>query len=229
MPLTLLGTKLGMTRSYTGEGVSVPCTVVQVGPCVVTQITTPENDGYAAVQIGYGEAKVRRATQPVIGHDAKAGATPKKFHREFRVDAKDLEGFTLGQTLTVDQMASMAFVDVSGTSKGKGTAGVMKRHNFKGMFASHGNERMHRHGGSIGGHCSNRGNGQISRGKRMGGRLGNERVTVRSLEVVKVLSDKNIMLIKGSLPGPNQGLLEIRSPRRLYKTKGKKQAEKAKA
>ena len=228
MALTLLGTKLGMTRSYTGEGESVPCTVVQVGPCVVTQIKTPENDGYAAVQIGYGEAKVRRATQPLIGHDAKAGATPKRFHREFRVDAKALEGFTLGQTLTVEQMASMAFVDVSGTSKGKGTAGVMKRHNFKGMFASHGCERMHRHGGSIGSHSSNRGNGQIARGKRMGGRLGNERVTVRSLEVVRVVPDKNLMLIKGSLPGPNQGLLEIREPARLYKSKGRKQTEKAK-
>ncbi len=229
MSFTLLGSKLGMTRTFTEEGKSVPVTVIQAGPCVITQLKTAENDGYTAVQIGFGDVKARRSTMPMIGHDAKAGCDPMRHHREFRVDAKDLGEFELGQTLTVDRLANCAFVDVTGTSKGKGTAGVMKRHNFKGMCATHGTERMHRHGGSIGGHASWRGNGQIAKGKKMIGRLGAERVTMRSLEVVRVDAEKNIILVKGPVPGPNQGLVEIRIPTRLYKSKAKMQAEKAKA
>lgn len=229
MSLTLLGTKLGMTRVFTPEGVSVPVTVVEVGPCVVTQLKTKDRDGYSAVQIGYGDVKARRSTQPMIGHDAKAGCGPKRHHREFRVDEEQAGEFSVGQTLTAEVFKNAAFVDISGTSKGKGTQGVMKRHNFKGMFASHGCERMHRHGGSIGGHASWRGNGQIAKGKRMGGRMGNERVTVRSLEVVGVDADKNLMLIKGSVPGANKGVVEVRMPTRLYRGKSRKQAEKASA
>jgi large subunit ribosomal protein L3 len=228
MSFTLLGSKLGMTRTFTDEGKAIPVTVIQAGPCIVTQVKTVENDGYSAVQIGFGDMKARNSTMPMIGHDGKAGCDPKRHHREFRVDAKDLGEFTPGQTLSVDRLAQCAFVDVTGTSKGKGTAGVMKRHNFKGMFASHGCERMHRHGGSIGSHASWRGNGQIAKGKRMGGRMGNERVTVRSLEVVSVDPEKNLILVKGPVPGPNQGLVEIRIPTRLYKSKATKQAEKAK-
>lgn len=228
MSLTILGTKLGMTRTFTEEGKSVPVTVVQAGPCVITQLKTDENDGYTAVQIAFGDVKPRRSTMPMIGHDAKAGSTPKRHHREFRVDAKTLGSFELGQALTVEQFAKVAFVDVTGTSKGKGTAGVMKRHNFKGMSATHGTERMHRHGGSIGGHASWRGNGQIAKGKRMGGRMGNERVTIRSLELVSIDTERNLMLIKGPVPGPNMGMVEVRVPSRLYKSKAKVQAAKAK-
>lgn len=228
MSLTLLGTKLGMTRVFTDAGASVPVTVVQLGPCVVTQIKTGDNDGYSAVQIGFAEMKARNSTQPMIAHDAKAGSDPLRHHREFLVSEKELGEYTLGQTLTVEAFKNVAFVDVSGTSKGKGTQGVMKRHNFKGMFASHGNERMHRHGGSIGGHASWRGNGQIAKGKRMGGRMGNERVTIRSLEVMSIDPERNLMLIKGAAPGANQGLLEVRVPSRLYKGKAAKQKEKMK-
>lgn len=228
MALMLLGTKLGMTRTFTEAGLSIPVTVVQLGPCVVTQVKTDENDGYAAVQIGFGAMKARNSTQAMIAHDAKAGADPLRSHREFRVTAKEAGEYTQGQTLTVDAFKNVAFVDVAGTSKGKGTQGVMKRHNFKGMFASHGNERMHRHGGSIGGHASWRGNGQIAKGKRMGGRMGNERVTVRSLEVMGIDAERNLMLIKGAVPGANQGLLEVHVPSRLYKAKATKQAAKLK-
>ncbi len=228
MSLTLLGTKLGMTRVFTDAGASVPVTVVQLGPCVVTQIKTGDTDGYTAVQIGYAEMKARNSTQPMIAHDAKAGSDPLRHHREFLVSDKELAEYTLGQTLTVEAFKNVAFVDVSGTSKGKGTQGVMKRHNFKGMFASHGNERMHRHGGSIGGHASWRGNGQIAKGKRMGGRMGNERVTIRSLEIMGIDAERNLMLIKGAAPGANQGLLEVRVPSRLYKGKAAKQATKMK-
>lgn len=228
MTLMLLGEKVGMSRTFTDAGVAVPVTVVRVGPCVVTQVRTVERDGYSAVQIGYGEMKARNSTMPMIGHDACAGSGPLRHHAEFRVDEKDAASYAVGQALTVEALANLAYVDVAGTSKGKGTQGVMKRHNFKGMFASHGNERMHRHGGSIGGHASWRGNGQIAKGKRMGGRMGNERVTVRSLEVVRIDAEQNVMLIKGSVPGCNTGLLEIRTPSRLYKGKGTKQAEKMK-
>lgn len=228
MSFILLGTKIGMTRTFTPEGESVPVTVIQAGPCVVTQLKTTENDGYTAVQIGYGDVKPRRSTIPVIGHDAKAGSGPLRTHREFRVDEKAIGDYTLGEALTVDRFSSVAFVDVAGTSKGKGTAGVMKRHNFKGMCASHGTERMHRHGGSIGGHASWRGNGQIAKGKKMMGRLGAERVTVRSLEVVRIDPEKNLILVKGAVPGPNQGVVEVRVPTRLYKGKSAKQAAKAK-
>lgn len=229
MAFTLLGSKLGMTRTYTDEGVSVPVTVIQAGPCVVTQIKTPDKDGYAAVQIGYGEVKPRRSTMQMIGHDAKAGAAPKRTHREFRVDPKELDQYEVGQELTVERFANSAFVDIAGTSKGKGYAGVMKRHNFKGMTASHGTERMHRHGGSIGGHGTNRGTGpKPKKGKKMGGRLGGERVTVRSLEIVRIDPERNLLLVKGPVPGANTGRVEVRYPARLYKGKATKQKAHAK-
>lgn len=223
MGISLLGKKVGMTRVYTEKGVSLPVTVIACGPCVVTQVRTPEKDGYAAVQIGFDEVEPRNSTMPQIGHDMKAGAEPMRHHREFRIEAKDAGEFSLGQTLTVEKLAGTLFVDVIGTSKGKGFAGVMKRHHFKGMFASHGTERKHRSPGSIGSLCSNRGyGGGLKKGKRMAGHMGDERVTNRSLDVVQIIPEKNLLLVKGSVPGGKNGLVEIRPAVRLYKGKANK-------
>ena len=224
MAVSLLGTKVGMTRVYTGDGVALPVTVVEVGPCIVTQIKTEATDGYNAVQIGYGSIKPRNSTFQMIAHDGKAGSAPLRHHREFRVTAKELESYTLGQSLTVKDLEHLKFVDVIGTSKGKGFAGVMKRHNFKGMPASHGTERKHRSPGSIGGRATDRGRGNQKAGIRMAGHMGDVRVTIRSLDVVRIDADKNLMLIKGSIPGANSGLVEIRTPTRLYRSKTRKQA-----
>lgn len=227
MGFSLLGKKIGMTRVFK-DSVSVPVTVIQVGPCVVTQIKTPEKDGYAAVQIGFEDIKARNSTMPVIGHDFKAGTDPKRTHREFRVKPEELAGYTLGQTLTVDQLKDQMYVDVIGTSKGKGFAGVMKRWHFKGMFASHGTERKHRSPGSIGGLCSNRGfGGGLAKGKKMAGHMGDERVTARSLDVVRVDPEQGLLLVKGPVPGSNRSTLEIRPAIRLYRSKAKKVAAKA--
>jgi large subunit ribosomal protein L3 len=226
MALKLLGQKLGMTPLFNEEGVSVPVTVISVGPCVVTQIKTEQTDGYNAVQVGFGELKPRNSTMPIIGHDAKAKTAPKRLHREFRTD--EVGSFELGQQLGVDMLSSFAFVDISGTSKGKGFQGVMKRHNFAGQEASHGVERKHRSGGSIGGHATNRGTGpKPKKGKKMAGQMGNERVTVRSLEVVKVDAEQGLLLVKGPVPGANKGFVEISEPSRLYTSKAIKQAAKA--
>ncbi|MBL9001136.1 MAG: 50S ribosomal protein L3 [Phycisphaerae bacterium] len=227
MGCSLLGKKIGMTRVYTDAGVSLPVTVIEAGPCVVTQLRTPEKDGYAAVQIGFGEIKAKNSTLPMIAHDVKAGTTPKRHHREFRVSAADLSNYSLGQTLTVKDMDGQMYVDVIGTSKGKGFAGVMKRHNFKGMFASHGTERKHRSPGSIGGLCSNRGfGGGLKKGKRMAGHMGDEQVTVRNLDIVRIDAERNLILVKGPIPGGKNGYVEVRPSVRLYKSKAKKVAEK---
>jgi large subunit ribosomal protein L3 len=221
MSMLMLGTKIGMTRVYTPEGVSVPVTVIQCGPCVVTQLRSTEKDGYSAVQIGFFDHKPRNSTQSIIMHDAKAGTAPKRFHREFRV--ADTSKFTLGQQLTVKELEGTMFVDVIGTSKGKGFQGTMKRHNFKGMFASHGTERKHRSPGSIGSLCSNRGyGGGLKKGKRMAGHMGDERVTVRSLDIVRIDGDKGLLLVKGPVPGANGGMVMVRPSTRLYKSKAKR-------
>lgn len=228
MSMIMLGKKLGMTRVLTPEGVSVPVTVIECGPCVVTQLRTAETDRYTAVQIGFGEVKARRSTIPMIGHDAKAGTTPKRHHREFRVDAAKLGEFTVGQVLTVKDLEGTLYVDVSGTSKGKGFQGTMKRHNFKGMCASHGTERKHRSPGSIGSLGSNRGfGGGLKKGKKMSGHMGAERVTVRSLDVVRIVPEQNLLLVKGPVPGHNQSTVVVRKSTRLYRSKAKKVAAAA--
>jgi len=222
----LIGTKLGMTRIFTEAGLSVPVTVIQVGPNVVTQIRTEETDGYAAVQIGAGEVKARNTTIPMIGHDAKAGTSPKRDHREFRTD--DTAAFELGQQFGVEAFEGCAFVDVSGTSKGKGFQGGMKKWGFKGQLATHGVERKHRSPGSIGGHANNAGKaGRIKKGKKMSGQMGNARITVRSLELVRIVPEQNLLLVKGPVPGANKSTVEIRPSVRLYKSKAAKQAEMA--
>ena len=226
MAATLLGRKIGMTRIYIERSKQVPVTVIEAGPCFVSQIKNIENDGYTAVQIAFEDIKPRRSSMPLIGHDHKAGVSPKRFHSEFRVSVEELAGYELGQKLTVETMADVKFVDVVGTSKGKGFTGTMKRWNFKGQLASHGVERKHRSPGSIGSHGNERGgSGGPKKGKKMAGQMGNERVTIRSLDVIAIDKDKNLILVKGPVPGPREGLLVIRPARRLYGGK----ATKAKA
>lgn len=215
----MLGKKLGMTRVYDEAGRVVPVTVIELGPCVVTQVRTPERDGYSAVQIGFGEKPARNATIPMIGHDAKAGTTPKRYHAEFRTPEGDAS-FEQGQVLTAADMADVKYVDVIGVSKGKGFQGGMKRHNFAGLEASHGVERKHRSIGSIGGHSSWRGGaGGPKKGKRMPGHMGDEQITVRSLDVVKIDAERNLMLVKGPVPGANRSLVRVRPAIRLYRSK----------
>lgn len=227
MAAFLIGRKVGMTRRYDADGRNVPVTVIQAGPCCVTQIKTAETDGYAAVQIGFGDIKARNSTMPLIGHDAKAGTGPKRAHRELRLADDDTAAHELGQTLGVDVFEGVLYVDVTGTSKGKGNAGSMKRWNFKGQPATHGTERKHRSPGSIGGRSSNRGTGKPKKGAHMAGRLGGDRVTIRSIEVLGIDKDRNLLLVKGPVPGANQGLVVIREARRLYKGKAAKAAAAA--
>lgn len=223
----LMGRKVGMTRVFTDKGENVPVTVLAMGPCVVTQVKTAESDGYAAIQIGFDEVKPKNSTFPLIAHDAKAGTTPKRFHREFTVDAKSAGGYSLGQALDVSALEGSAFVDVIGQSKGKGFAGVMKRHHFKGMFASHGTERKHRSPGSIGSYCSNRGfGGGLVKGKKMSGHMGDDRVTARSIEVVSVDKEQGLILVKGPVPGANGGMVMVRPATRLNRKKAGMAARK---
>lgn len=222
MPAAILGRKVGMTRLYDDEGRNVPVTVIEAGPCVISQIKTAETDGYEALQLGFEDVKARNSTFPLIGHDAKAGVGPKRFHREVRLADGEAANFELGQAVTVEAFGEIKFVDVVGQSKGKGYQGVMKRHGFKGQIASHGTERKHRSPGSIGGFATNRGfSGRLKKGKRMAGHMGDERITVRSLPVVGVDRERNLLLVKGPVPGPKRGLLFVREAVRLYKRKAK--------
>lgn len=219
----LLGQKIGMTRVYTEDGTSLPVTVIKIDPNTVTQIRTPETDGYSAVQIGAGDIKARNSTMPLIGHDAKAGVAPRRHHAEFRVEEGSESNWELGQTLSVSEFDSIKFVDVIGTCKGKGFQGGMKKWGFKGQLASHGVERKHRSPGSIGGHGNNAGKaGRIKKGKKMSGHLGNTRITVRSLDVVRVDADNNLLLVKGPVPGHNNAWVEVRPATRLYRSKASK-------
>jgi large subunit ribosomal protein L3 len=223
---TLLARKIGMTRYFLEDGKNLPVTVLQAGPCVITQVKTDDGDGYDAVQIAFEEVKPRRSTMPVIGHDAKAGTVPHRHHREFRVDA-DHE-YEIGQSIDVSSFEGTMFVDVVGTSKGKGFAGVVKRYHFAGLEASHGVKRAHRKPGSIGGHSANLGTGpKIKKGKRMAGRMGGEHVTCRNLDVVSIDSDRNLILVKGGVPGPVNGVVLIRTSARLGRAKGRKVANAA--
>jgi len=222
MPAALIGRKIGMTRLYTEDGKNVPVTVVQAGPCFVSQVKTPETDGYEAIQMAFEDIKGRNSTMQLIGHDAKSGLSPKRVHREVRLDDGEAASFEAGQELTVEQFAEIKYVDVVGTSKGKGFAGTMKRHNFRGQEASHGVERKHRSPGSVGGRSSNLGTGKPKKGIRMSGQMGNKRVTTRSLEVIKTDTDNNLLIIKGTIPGANQGVVFIKEATRLYKRKAGK-------
>ena len=209
MTPALLGKKVGMTRIYDEKGAVVPVTVVQAGPCAVTQVKTQETDGYNAVQLGFGEVKAKFSTFPLIGHTAKAGIGPRKHFREIRL--KDATDRKPGDTVNVSVFDGVQFVDVIGTSKGKGTAGVMKRHHFGGQPASHGTERKHRSPGSLASRATWRGqSGKPKKGVRMAGHMGVDTVTTRNHPLVKVDAANNLLLIKGALPGPNGALLFIR-------------------
>jgi large subunit ribosomal protein L3 len=202
----ILGTKLGMTQVFDENNRIVPVTVIQAGPCVVTQVRTGDKDGYPAVQLAFGSIDPRRVTKPVAGHFASAGVTPRRHLVELRtIDAGDYE---IGQEVTADVFAAGALVDVVGTSKGKGTAGVMKRYGFKGLSASHGTQRKHRSPGSIGG-CATP--SRVFKGTRMAGRMGNVRVTTQNLTVHQVDAESGLLLIKGALPGPKGGLVLVKT------------------
>ena len=206
----ILGKKIGMTQVYDDAGVLHPVTVVQAGPCTVLQVKTVDSDGYNAMQLGFEDIKPQRAKKPTIGHAAKAGAKPKKFVREFRLSEAELD-VEPGQAVTVELFEEIPFVDVTGTSKGHGFSGGMRRHNFKGQLASHGVERKHRSPGSIASHSSNAGTGpKLKKGKRMAGQLGNVRCTTRNHQLVGVDTDKNLLLIKGGIPGANGQLVFVR-------------------
>jgi large subunit ribosomal protein L3 len=202
----LLGTKLGMTQLWDENNRIVPVTVIQAGPCVVTQVRTPDSDGYNAVQLGFGAIKAKKVTKPVGGHFAKADVTPRKHLVEIRTS--DASEYTLGQELSADVFEPSEVLDVTGVSKGKGTAGVMKRHGFHGLRASHGVHRKHRSPGSIGG-CATP--GRVFKGMKMAGRMGVERVTVQNLTVHAVDAERGLILIKGAVPGARGGLVVLRS------------------
>jgi large subunit ribosomal protein L3 len=202
----VLGTKLGMSQVFDAEGRMVPVTVIEAGPCVVTAVRTPDANGYSAVQLGYGEVDPRRVNRPLAGHFAKAAVTPRRYLAELRTD--DATDYTLGQEVTAETFAAGDLVDVTGRSKGKGTAGVMKRHGFKGLSASHGTQRKHRSPGSIGG-CATP--GRVFKGVRMAGRMGSARTTTPNLTVHAVDAERGLLLIRGAVPGPKGGLILVRS------------------
>jgi large subunit ribosomal protein L3 len=209
MTPALLGKKIGMTRIYDDKGAIVPVTVVQAGPCAVTQVKTVETDGYNAVQLGFGETKAKFSTFGLIGHAAKAGVGPRRHFREIKL--KDATDKKPGDNVGVDSFDGVQYVDVIGTSKGKGYAGVMKRHHFGGQCASHGTERKHRSPGSLASRATWRGqSGKPKKGVRMAGHMGMDRVTTRNHPLVKIDKDNNLLLIKGALPGPNGALLFVR-------------------
>jgi large subunit ribosomal protein L3 len=202
----VLGEKLGMTQVWDAAGRLVPVTVVQAGPCVVTQVRAGTADGYDAVQLAFGAIDPRKVNKPLAGHFAKAGVTPRRFLAEIRT--ADAGEYAPGQEVTAEVFEAGQRVDVVGRTKGKGTAGVMKRHGFKGLSASHGTQRKHRSPGSIGG-CATP--GRVFKGLRMAGRMGNERVTTQNLTVHAVDAEKGLLLIKGAVPGPNGGLVLVRT------------------
>lgn len=205
----LLGTKIGMTRIHDEGATVVPVTVVQAGPCTILQVRDVERDGYDAVQLGYLDVKPHRSTKPLIGHAGKAGTGPKRHAREVRLE--ESAACHAGDVLTVEVFAAdVNYVDVTGVSKGRGFSGVMRRHGFGGQPASHGCERKHRAPGSIGGHADlGRGRG-VKKGKKMPGRYGAVRRTARNLRLIGVDREHNLLLIKGSVPGPTGGLLFVR-------------------
>ncbi len=204
MSVGILGTKLGMTQVFDEEGRSIPVTVVQAGPCAVTQVKTKETDGYSAVQIAYGETREKLLTKPALGHLKKSGTAPMRHLKEYRL--ADAGEFELGQAITAEQFTEGQLVDVTGTSIGRGFAGYQKRHNFRRGPMSHGSKN-HRQPGSTGAGTTP---GRIYPGKKMAGRMGGVKVTVRKLKVAKVDADRNVLLIKGAVPGKPGTLLNIR-------------------
>ena len=205
MKKAIIGKKIGMTQIFDEKGKVVPVTVVEAGPCVVSMKKTVENDGYEAVQIGFGDIKPKHVTKPLQGHFKKADVAPKRTLKEFRFD--DCSAYELGQVIKADLFETGNKVDVTGTSKGKGYAGVIKRWNFSRLKETHGSGPVARHGGSMGA-CSSP--SRVWKGKKMAGHLGAEKVTVQNLAVVKIDAENNLIAIKGAIPGPNGGLVVIK-------------------
>ena len=205
MQKALIGKKIGMTQIFNEKGKVVPVTVVEAGPCVVSQLKTVETDGYAAVQMGFGDIKPKHVTKPLQGHFKKADVAPKRILKEFRFD--DCSAFELGQIIKADVFETGEKVDVTGRSKGKGYAGVIKRWNFARLKETHGSGPVARHGGSMGA-CSSP--SRVWKGKKMAGHLGAERVTVQNLTVVKIDAENNLLAIKGAVPGPNGGYVVVK-------------------
>ena len=208
----LLGKKVGMTQVYNEQGKLVPVSVIQAGPCVVMQVKNTETDGYNAIQLGFDEVKPIRRKKPQIGHAGKANTDPKRFIKEMRLPDDVEQQYEPGESVTVDVFSEDKSVDVIGTSKGKGFAGVMKRHGFGGFPASHGTERKHRAPGSIASFASDAGHGPgPKKGKKMAGHMGNCRVTTKNHDLVEIDEEKNLLIVKGSVPGPAGGYCIIRS------------------
>lgn len=200
----LIGKKIGMTQIFDEAGNVVPVTVVEAGPCTVTQIKTMENDGYEAIQVGFGDVKVSRVNKPMKGHFDKADVAPKKTLKEFRFDS--IDGIEVGNILKADTFEVGEVVDVKGTSKGHGTAGAIKRWNFSRLRMTHGTGPNHRHAGSLGA-CSSP--SRVFKGKKMAGHYGHETVTVQNLKIAKVDAENNLIAIKGAIPGPKGGIVVI--------------------
>ena len=204
MVTTILGRKLGMTQVWSDDDRLLPVTVIEAGPCVVTQVKTDKRDGYRAVQIGFGEVKANKVNKPMQGHFDKAGVDAKKYLQEIRLAKDDV--FKVGQAITVEAFSGIKSVSVTGTSKGKGFAGVMKRHNFKGGPGGHGSH-FHRAPGSVG-QCATP--SRVFKGLKLPGHMGSETVTVRNLDIVKIDAEQNLLIVKGAVPGGKGALLTIR-------------------
>jgi large subunit ribosomal protein L3 len=211
----LLGKKVGMTQVYNEQGKLVPVSVIQAGPCVVMQVKNTETDGYNAIQLGFDEVKPVRRKKPQVGHAEKANTNPKKFVKEMRLPDDVEQQYEPGESVTVSVFSEEKYVDVIGTSKGKGFAGVMKRHGFGGFPASHGTERKHRAPGSIASFASDAGHGPgPKKGKKMAGHMGNCRVTTKNHDLVEIDEEKNLLIVKGSVPGPAGGYCIVRSAKK---------------
>ena len=208
MPIGILGRKLGMTQMFDAENNAIPVTVIEAGPCPIVQKKTVKTDKYNAVQVGFLDKKRQRVTKPELGHFDKANVPAKRYLREFRMTDEEITQYEVGGEIKVTVFQPGELIDVTGTSKGKGFAGVMKRHNFAGSSEmSHGTHEYFRHGGSIG---SATFPGKVFKGRKMPGKMGNERVTIQNLQVIEVREDKNILLVKGAVPGAINGLVLIR-------------------
>jgi len=211
----LLGKKIGMTQVYDELGRLLPVTVIKAGPCVVMQVKTLDSDGYNAVQLGYGEVKPSRRKKPQIGHANKSESSPKRFVREMRLGDEVEPDYKVGDCLTVSVFEQNDYVDVVGTSRGKGFAGVMKRHGFHGFPASHGTERKHRAAGSISSFASDAGHGgNLKKGKKMAGHMGNARVTTKNLSILGIDEDKNLLIVKGTVSGAAGSFVMVRKAKK---------------
>jgi large subunit ribosomal protein L3 len=207
----LIGRKVGMTQLFSEDGVMIPVTAIEAGPCWVVQKKTAERDGYTAVQLGFGAKKIKRTTKPLQGHFQKSGVAPKRWLREFRVDGSTLEALQDGEEISGEIFADLRYVDVTGTSKGRGFSGVMKRHGFRGKNASHGTHESFRRGGSVGASSDP---SRVFKNTGMAGQYGNVRVTIQHLEIVRFLKEHNLLLVKGAVPGPNGGMVLVRASRK---------------